>query len=1633
MRNLKILAVLSILFFLVLSSALAEAKILIISPHPDDDILISSGVVYRAVQGGETVKVVYMTNGDYNGTSTGYVRQGEAVAAEIYLGMTENSLIFLGYPDGYLHDIYTSYITSDQTFTAPNGQSTTYGNRGLGSADYHYYKFGSHATYNSYNIQQDLESIITDFKPDHIFSVGDFDQYSDHYSTYFFLRLALNAVMQNDPTYNPTVHKTCVWCDPSSWPNPIDPTSFFSPIPADALTPFGLNWNDRESLDVPPGMQSRKYMTNKKFLALSAEVSQGGVTSYGQYIHKDEIFWTENYAGTNKPPVPNAGLDQSVSEGATVQLDGSGSHDVDGDPLSFQWVQSGGVAVQLSDPNVVNPTFNAPTGLKQDAVLTFELVVSDGGLDSTPDSVNVIVHATDPDPYANLNIAPLASITSSSENTASGQLAIKAVDGVIDGVGTYPGDATKEWATNSEKTGAWLQMTWPSPYTVNRVILYDRPNSNDQILSATLHFSDGTSIQVGPLDNLGGDTAYTLPTPITTTSLTMTVTAVSNTTQNVGLAELEVYGTPAGTQNSQTTISSSLNPSAYGSPVTFTATVTAGAFGTVTFMDGGSSLGTVTLPGGISNISTFSTSSLKGGTHWITAVYNGDSYHYKSTSNSLSQTVTQFQTATNLSSSSLTSTYGTSLTFTATVSQTGATGAVTFMDGATTLGTGSLSGGTATYSTSSLAVGLHSITAYYGGDSNYTGSTSNAISQNVNQASTSTTLTASPNPWTYGTSLTFTATVSETGATGAVTFMDGATTLGTGSLSGGTATYSTSSLAVGLHSITAYYGGDSNYTGSTSNAISQNVNQASTSTILTANPSPSVYGSPVTFTATISSNGGTPTGTVTYMDGATVLGAGILSDGMASYTAPALVGGTHSITAVYSGDANFETSTSPAVLQTVNQAPTTATISAPAVIYNANGIVTVAVTSGSLAVTGDVALSVNGQSATTLPLSNGSASFTITSPSVGSYSLSASYAPQGNFGGSSNTSTLTVSPAPTSTSISAPAITYGAEGTVIVTVSSGVLLPTGNVALSVDGETPVLGSIAGTGAATFTIPNPSSGNHTLYATYVAQGNFGASSASGALSVGLAATTTTITPPTTVTYGGNGSVTVTVSSGAGMPSGSVSLSVDSIPLPAQELINGSVTFAITSPSAGSHAVSASFAGQGNFGASSSTATLIVNTAVLTVTATNTSRVYNTANPVFMASYSGFINGDSISVLSGTPLLTTMATLTSPVGTYPIAVAAGSLSAANYSFSFASGTLTVTPASTITSVASSANPSTYGASVILTATVVSSTSGTPTGLVTFKDGTTILGMGSLSGGTPNTATYVTSSLGLGSHSITAAYGGDANFTTSTTSSGFNQFVNQIPTSTILANTPNPSTYGGLVTFTATVTGSGGTPTGMVTFMDGTTVLGTGTLSGGQATYATSALGGGTHSVTTIYSGDSIFASSTSPGITQTVKSILSSTSLSSSADLSAYGSAVTFTAIVTPSAATGTVTFMDGATVLGTGALSGGTVTYATSTLGGGTHSVTAIYSGDANFTGSTSSPYAQTVVMADGKLAGSDTVGITDALKALRIAAGIDTPTAFDLEHGDVAPVVNGQSSPDGKIDLGDVVAILRKSAGLQSW
>jgi YVTN family beta-propeller protein len=178
----------------------------------------------------------------------------------------------------------------------------------------------------------------------------------------------------------------------------------------------------------------------------------------------------------------------------------------------------------------------------------------------------------------------------------------------------------------------------------------------------------------------------------------------------------------------------------------------------------------------------------------------------------------------------------------------------------------------------------------------------------------------------------------------------------------------------------------------------------------------------------------------------------------------------------------------------------------------------------------------------------------------------------------------------------------------------------------------------------------------------------------------------------------------------------------------------------------------------------------------------------------------------------------------------------------------------------------------------------------------------------------------------------------------------------TTTTLTPSTNPSAYGAAVTFTATVTSPSGAPTGGVKFYSSSTVIASGTLSSGVATFTTAALAGGAHSISAVYQGTAKFVSSTSNTVTQTVNPAATTTTVMSSLNPSSLGQAVTFNATVNSSAGTptGKVTFYLGSTSLGSSTLSGGVATLATSALPGGRDSVVAKYGGATDFAASTGS-------------------------------------------------------------------------------
>jgi large repetitive protein len=505
--------------------------------------------------------------------------------------------------------------------------------------------------------------------------------------------------------------------------------------------------------------------------------------------------------------------------------------------------------------------------------------------------------------------------------------------------------------------------------------------------------------------------------------------------------------------NEQVTVvlinSSGNNPSVFGASVTFQATVTVSGGialnNVVNFYNGANFLGSGTP--NAAGVATYTTAALPLGNNSITASYT-DSNNVTGTSKALIQMVQQ-QTSTTLASSGSPSVYGSPVTFTAVVTAVGTvvpTGKVTFYNGTTSLGTGTLaasgaSAATATLITSALPVGTDDITAVYGGDTDDFTSTSAVLQQVVNVANTTTTLTASANPSIAGKGVTLTATVAATTGTGiptgTVNFMNGTALLGTGTLNAkGVATY-VANLPVGTYSITAAYQGDSDDSPSTSAVLSLSIVQATTTTTLTASATSITPNTPVILTATVTGNGGTPTGTVTFMDGTTSIGTGTLNaSGVATLTVSTLAVGQQSITAVYGGDADDAGSTSTAVIITVKAFSTTTVLAASATNLGSGqplALVAVVASASGSAVTGTITFVSGGATLGTATLgANNSATLTLGNLAAGNYTITAQYSGDANDAAStSNSISVTVGPTSDFTvqvspaSLSIPSAQYG--------------------------------------------------------------------------------------------------------------------------------------------------------------------------------------------------------------------------------------------------------------------------------------------------------------------------------------------------------------------------------------------------------------------------------------------------------------------------------------------------------------------------------------------------------------------------------------------------------------------------------
>jgi hypothetical protein len=562
---------------------------------------------------------------------------------------------------------------------------------------------------------------------------------------------------------------------------------------------------------------------------------------------------------------------------------------------------------------------------------------------------------------------------------------------------------------------------------------------------------------------------------------------------------------------------------------------------------------------------------------------------------------------TSLSSDLNPSTSGQNVTFTAIVRAVlGAavpnpTGTVTFSIDAvaqppSTLGVNNI----ATFSTAGLSAGYHLITAHYNGDAEIQPSDSPAFTQTVKSPSNATLVSSSPGvPAQVGTSVTFTATVA-TGATGNVTFyIDGIPQSPAVPLSGlasNQAALSTSTLSLGVHSIMASYPGDPNFAPSNSNIVVQDI-QATPTVTLTASANPATIGQSVTYTASVSSILGNPSGWVVFTDTTTVpitQSAQIpLVGGNASTTftlaAPA---GSHAITAAYSGDANFAAVTAN-LTETANLATILTLTALPVSSTYGQNVAITASLSPNPGTTTTVTFSDGTTVLGTAALSGGSATLNLATLSVGTHALTASYPGDAGFGSSTGALSFTVSratPVVTLASSANPSA-LGQSVTFTAIVNSVVGNPSGTVTFVDTTTAATLGTATLTGGvATVSHTFAIAASDDIVATYNGDTNF-ASAASNTVTQNVANNPPVFTssPVLTGTQGASYVYNVTTSD----PDAGATLTVSATTLP---------TWLLLTPGANGTATLTGTPANGDVGAN--TVTLKVSDGTLTATQTFT---------------------------------------------------------------------------------------------------------------------------------------------------------------------------------------------------------------------------------------------------------------------------------------------------------------------------------------------------------------------------------------------------------------------------------------------
>lgn len=278
-------------------------RLMVLVPHPDDEILLAAGIIRQAVNDGMSPVVVMATNGDCGcpDLSKGRARLNEMLKGLDCLGLCASHAEFLGFADTGMPNadsfLWNLYHEKDGQRIHPSScAAQTYGL--LEKPEFHYRLTGEHGSYNRKTFLADLRELFRHYRPESILTTSLEDTHGDHSGLYLFVREALRR-MHQESGFHPRLLVGVVhsFAGDERWPLRSGGMEGYT-APEGFGKAGGLCWERRISFSVPEEMRTKEMEKNLKYQALSQHetaLEPDAVEFLHAFIKPEEIFWEVEY------------------------------------------------------------------------------------------------------------------------------------------------------------------------------------------------------------------------------------------------------------------------------------------------------------------------------------------------------------------------------------------------------------------------------------------------------------------------------------------------------------------------------------------------------------------------------------------------------------------------------------------------------------------------------------------------------------------------------------------------------------------------------------------------------------------------------------------------------------------------------------------------------------------------------------------------------------------------------------------------------------------------------------------------------------------------------------------------------------------------------------------------------------------------------------------------------------------------------------------------------------------------------------------------------------------------------------------------------------------------------------------